>query len=173
MKKRFQFYWLSLFMGLCFLSVPVLAQLNDARGTTASTAVQFLAEQGIIEGYSDGTFKPDQEINRAEFLKIVLESADISGNECEELSYSDVDPSAWYYDIVCDATAENIVEGYPDGTFRPAENINLAEASKIVAKVNELDTEVTDSTEAWYQQFIRALQENKVVANKLYLLKST
>ena len=167
MKKRFQFYWLSLFMGLCFLSVPVLAQLNDARGTTASTAVQFLAEQGIIEGYSDGTFKPDQEINRAEFLKIVLESADISGNECEELSYSDVDPSAWYYDIVCDATAENIVEGYPDGTFRPAENINLAEASKIVAKVNELDTEVTDSTEAWYQQFIRALQENKVVANTL------
>ncbi len=150
-----------------FLSVTTFAQLDDARGTSASTAVQFLAEQGIVEGYADGTFKPDQSINRAEFLKIVLKSADIGGNECEAREYTDVPTDAWFYDIVCNATAEGIVEGYPDGTFRPAENINLAEASKIVAKVNELKTEVTDSTEAWYQQFIRALQYNKVIADSL------
>lgn len=165
--NRINFYGLSLALGLAFLGVPVLAQLDDARGTTASTAVQFLVEQGIVEGYMDGTFKPEQEINRAEFLKIVLQAADIKGNECEQLSYSDVSADAWYYDVICDATAQNIVEGYPDGTFRPSENINLAEASKIVAKVNELETEVTDLSEAWYQPFIRALQSNKVVSETL------
>jgi uncharacterized secreted protein with C-terminal beta-propeller domain/predicted DNA-binding antitoxin AbrB/MazE fold protein len=165
--NRINFYGLSLLLGCAFLSVPVMAQLNDARGTTASTAVQFLEEQGIVEGYEDGTFKPEQSINRAEFLKIVLQSADIGGNNCERLPYSDVSAEAWYYDLVCDATSEGIVEGYPDGTFRPAENINLAEASKIVAKVNALETEVTDSTEAWYQEFIRALNYNKVIADSL------
>jgi len=165
--NRNNFYGLSLALGLTFFSAPVLAQLQDARGTTASTAVQFLVEQGIVEGYEDGTFKPDQEINRAEFLKIVLQAADIKGGECDTLPYSDVEASAWYYDVVCNATLKEIVEGYPDGTFRPAENINLAEASKIVAKVNALETEITDSTEAWYQQFIRALQYKKVVADSL------
>lgn len=153
---------------LAFVTVPVLAQLDDARGTKASTAVQFLAEQGIIKGYEDGTFKPDQDINRAEFLKIVLKSADSAGTECELMEdYSDVEPNDWFYDIVCHATAEGIVEGYDDGTFRPAETINLAEASKIVAKVNELEAVPETSDEAWFQPFVRALEQYRVVAKSI------
>jgi len=166
--NRFKIYDLSFMVGLAFLSLPVMAQLDDARGTTASTAVQFLAEQGIVEGYEDGTFKPEQEINRAEFLKLVLEAADKNIEKCDGTTgYSDVKLTDWWADIVCTATVLEIVEGYPDGTFRPAENINLAEGSKIAAKVNELETEVTDSTEAWYQQFVRALQSNKVITSSL------
>lgn len=168
MKKRFQFYGLVTFVGLGFLSLPVLAQLQDARGTKASLAVQFLAEQGIIEGYRDGTFKPDQAINRAEFLKLVLEASDQTIQKCEgEPGYSDVERSDWWADIICTATALEIVEGYPDGSFKPSETINLAEGSKIVAKANKLETKTTKATEVWYQPFIRALQLNKVVANSL------
>lgn len=157
-------------VGLLVVPISFLAQaqLDDARGTTASTAVQFLIEQGIVEGYDDGSFKPDQEINRAEFLKLVIKSADKAIQACDgAVPYSDVAITEWWAGIICTATDLGIVEGYPDGTFRPSENINLAEASKIVAKVNELETEVTDSTEAWYQQFIRALQGQKAIANSI------
>jgi len=98
----------------------------------------------------------------------VLKSADKEVEKCEgALPYSDVLITDWWADIVCTATSLEIIEGYPDGTFRPSANINLAEGSKIIAKVNELETEVTDSTEAWYQQFLRALQGHKVVAKTL------
>ena len=142
----FKAYGVCAAVSLCFWSVPVAAQLEDARGTTASQAVQFLADQGL-EGYQDGTFKPDQEIECAEFLKLVLEAAGKEVEDCENgTGYTDVNLSDWWSGIVCTATDLGIVEGYPDVTFKPAANINLAEVSKFAAKVNELETEVTDST---------------------------
>lgn len=93
----FKFYGLLFIVGLAFLSVPVMAQLDDSRGTKASTAVQFLAEKGIVEGYEDGIFKPEQEINRAEFLKLVLEAADKEIEKCDgSTGYSDVKTSDWW-----------------------------------------------------------------------------
>ena len=81
---------------MCFWSAPVAAQLEDTRGTTASQAVQFLADQGIVKGYQDGTFKPDQKINRAEFLKLVLEAAGKEVEDCENgTGYTDVNLSDW------------------------------------------------------------------------------
>ncbi len=153
-----------------FWGTPLaLAQLEDAKGTSASKAVEYLADEGIIEGYSDGTFKPEKEINRAEFLKIVLKAGNLVKEGCEKGSriYSDVERKHWFYNVICSATEAGIVEGYPDGSFRPGDPIKFSEASKIVAKVNELDTEVTDTTEPWYQQFIRALQGHKVVAESI------
>jgi len=141
--------------------------LEDVRGTDSSAAVQWLAEQGIVEGYADGTFKSDQDINRVEFLKIVLEASDLVDEKCDEaLSYPDVDEAQWFHKYVCSATEKGIVEGYPDGQFRPANTINFAEAAKIVSKVEELEL-IDGDTDDWFADFIATLGLEKVVADTL------
>ncbi len=152
------------------LVVPVLALANqispellDAKGTNASKAVQYLVDQGVVEGYEDGTFKPEQDINRAEFLKIVLESSEKDSTTCDSIvDYDDVRPGQWFYNIICQATKKGIVQGYPDGSFKPGDTINFAEASKIIAKVKEVEVEEEDSAE-WFKPFTQALGRERIV----------
>lgn len=97
-------------------------------------SISWLQYNGVVEGYSDGSFGADKYLNRAEFLKMMFEAkTDFSvGQLGIKTDYIDVDYGAWYGDYIVLATSRGIVNGYPDGTFRPANNINFAEALKIV-----------------------------------------
>ncbi len=94
-------------------------------------------ELGIIEGYEDHTFKPFQSVNRAEALKIILETAGLDLGEYES-DFDDVSAGSWMDPYIGFGQTTGVVEGYEDGTFRPANPINRAEASKIIIEVLEL-----------------------------------
>jgi hypothetical protein len=101
-----------------------------------------MQKNGVVEGYSDGTFRPGQQITRAEFLKIMLETAGIPGQPAMDsgsnADYKDIpleDWDSWYYPYVNAADGLGIISGYPDRTFRPNSPINYAEALKIVTNV--------------------------------------
>jgi len=102
----------------------------------------YLKNIGLIEGYSDGTFKPNQVVNRAEAVKMILgikglnvwdkaEGPIFAGAHPDNLPFSDVDKNAWYYPYLKDAYANELVQGYSDGTFKPAQQVNLAENLKV------------------------------------------
>src|SRR3989344_1671264 len=103
--------------------VPAFAQttasgFSDVRTTTPyATAIGTLKMNGVVEGYGDGSFKPNASINRAEFLKIVLEGRSddetFAGSNC----FPDV-RTQWFAPYICFAQQEGIIEGYPDGTFK-------------------------------------------------------
>lgn len=95
-------------------------------------AVTYLQNKGIISGYSDGTFKPDQTINRAEALKIAMLASGDETGETALTSFPDVTAEDWFYDYVQVALTRSVVEGYDDGTFKPGNNINVAESMKII-----------------------------------------
>lgn len=127
----------------------------------AYQAVQSLVERGIIQGYEDGTFRPQADINRAEFLKIL-----VGGFAPEELvnetaCFSDVQQE-WFAQYVCAAKRLGWVNGYPNGSFKPAQQINRAEAIKIVMNAFGKAT-VTTNTQipsdvrgsVWYYQFVQ------------------
>lgn len=117
-------------------------------------AIYYLQAGEVVDGYDDGTYKPEISINRAEFLKIVMGASDYeaSGENC----FSDV-TDEWFAPYVCAASELELVEGYPDGTFKPSKEINFAEASKIV--VNILGLEVDDSKDdAWFHGFVDSLE---------------
>lgn len=99
-------------------------------------AIEYLKSKGVIKGYGDGTFKPEQTINRAEALKILFLGRDILKKTDENINnqnvaFSDVKSSDWFYEYVSRAFKTTIVEGYEDGTFKPANPINVAESLKI------------------------------------------
>jgi len=112
------------------------------------TAIMDLVNQGILQGYDDGTFKADQEVTRAETVKIVLLGAGFDVMTPTELHFSDVTSDDWYLDYVESAYLSGIVEGYEDGTFLPNQTVTRAEAMKIVLSSVELDYGLTD--EEWY-----------------------
>lgn len=122
-------------------------------------AIIMLQKDGILSGYSDGTFRPDAGVNRAELLKIL-----VAGFRPEEIfgqsgCFSDV-ANEWYSPYVCAAKELGWVDGYPDGTFRPAQSINRAEAMKIVVNAFDSGRLVADEyprdvpPDAWFRPFV-------------------
>lgn len=113
----------------------------------------------IVQGYSDGTFRPDANINRAEFLKILVDPRDA---ECKgsRYKYPDVNPRDWFYTYVISASCNGVVRGYDDNTFRPANNINVAEAAKIIVLQQSNGAVQQLNTTEWYTPFFWYLQEN-------------
>lgn len=92
--------------------------------------VMIALSNGIID--SGSTFRPGDSLNRAEAVKIIVQAFNISAPTPLIPRFGDVDPGAWYASYVYKAAYNNVVGGYPDDTFRPANNINRAEAAKIV-----------------------------------------
>ncbi len=102
-------------------------------------AINYLSDNEIVNGFSDGTFKPDQQVNRAEALKMILLGSGINGEQANEKPFSDVETGEWFAEYIYKAKQLGIVNGNEDGTFAPARTLNLAEALKMVIKTNNVD----------------------------------
>ncbi|MBU0668176.1 S-layer homology domain-containing protein [Patescibacteria group bacterium] len=121
-------------LALILIPVAVMAQAfpDVPEGSSYFGAVEYLKSKGVISGYPDGTFKPDQSINRAEALKMVMIAAGTQQGNLGDLTFSDVNADDWFSEYVHKGVSKGIVEGYDDGTFRPDTNINIAESLKII-----------------------------------------
>ncbi|HLC75981.1 MAG TPA: beta-propeller domain-containing protein [Candidatus Peribacterales bacterium] len=139
---------------------PTLAAFTDVGGNTPyQQAINALQEKGVVEGYDDGTFKAGATINRAEFLKIVLESrgeVDADAGSC----FPDVKKD-WFAKYVCTAKKEEIVAGYPDGYFRPEQEISFVEAAKILSLA--YGQEINAYSPDWYEPYARALESSTAI----------
>ena len=109
------------------------SQTNDYTDVPAdawyNNAVSTLSNAGVIDGYEDGTFKPDGNITRAEFATIAVRFFEAT-YDGEDL-FSDI-AGHWAQDYINEAANAGIVDGYPDGTFRPQQLITRAEAMTMV-----------------------------------------
>ncbi len=129
------------------------------------SAIQWMKENNIVEGYDDGTFKPEKKVNRAEFVKILMETISTSEEvkNCTKTTFRDVPNQSWYAPYVCMAQKKGIIQGYPDGTFRPSQNITFPEAAKIVAESLNLDLPKSSAGAIWYEPYIEALSLKKAI----------
>ncbi len=128
-------------------------------------AIFYVKEQGIVSGYADGTFRSDNTINRAEFVKIIVGSVIGDGYECtSDVGLSDLDIDAWYYPYVCAAKEYGFIGGYPDLTFKPANEINFAEAAKVI--VEGFGYEISDG-DVWYEPYVRVLQQKNAIPESI------
>jgi len=129
-------------------------------------AISYLYEEGVISGYDDGSFKPENSLNRAELLKILVEGKGITPDENEYANcFPDVTED-WFAKYVCYAKEQGWVEGYPDGTFLPSSYVNKVEAVKMLLEVFDVETQEPSSspysdvpTSEWYAKYIVKAQE--------------
>lgn len=137
-----------------FTDVPSEAWYNNAVST--------LTRAGILDGYEDGSFRPNASITRAEFTKIAVSFFKHVGGASSN-PFNDVPDSAWYAEFVKTAAELGLIDGYEDGTFRPNAPITRAEACTIVNRTlgrapdkdnllpeHEMLTWPDNSRDAWY-----------------------
>jgi len=122
-------------------------------------AITFVKEKKIMNGYGDGSFKPNEKLNRAEAVKIL-----ISANELAllpaETNFSDVELSAWYTPYIATALARGLVKGYGNGLFRPGNTISRAEFLKIAIEADGMNIPTNFNkpypdveTDAWFAPY--------------------
>ena len=122
---------------------------TDTKGHWADYYVCRLYKKGIVSGYLEGVLKglfgPDRSITRAELTKILIEMNGVSTDGIDATNargvFRDVAGDEWFAKYVVAAQKAGIVEGYSDGYFRPFQNINRAEAVKIILLSSSLTTQ--------------------------------
>ena len=107
---------------------------NDMANHWASEYVTKLKQKNVINGFPDGSFRPDNSITRAEFAKIVVSVLGIKNNG--DVEYADVAKDSWYYDCVAAATEAKLINGTDSG-FLPENNITRQDAVVIIARALE------------------------------------
>lgn len=136
----------------------------------AKDAILKFAAKGYIGGYSDDTFRPENYITRAEFVKIVNGVFGLKQfDESKKLKFNDIKTSAWYYNDVCIGVEAGYINGYEDNTFRPNGKITRQEAASIVAKITKLvgdgklDFADNNKISPWARASVDALSDNKIM----------
>lgn len=117
---------------------PDLIKFIDVEGRFSEDAIYALAKSSILNGYSDGTFRPKAAVTRAEFI-MMLDNAGylpaFNASPNSNVQFPDVAEDAWYKDSIQRAAAAGVVDGYPSGHFKPDRTLSRAEVAKILAKV--------------------------------------
>jgi len=144
-------------------------------GHTNYIPIYSLVEDGVLTGKEGGLFHPGAEVLRVEALKMILELFDDFDVDAVELPaeppFSDTPLDAWYIKYVQEAVNRGMVNGYKDGTFHPAQKVNLAEALKMLANSlsNYIPLGVTEapfadvSKDAWFAEYFKWAQTRSML----------
>ena len=141
---------------------------SDIENHWAKAEIEDFASNGYVGGYDDNTFRPNNDITRAEFVTIINKYFGFTKAEGE--NFTDVNEDAWYYKDVCIGVREGYINGYQDGTFRPNEPITREEAASIVRTITGLvengSSKFTDDNEigSWAKKAVYALSDNKIMS---------
>lgn len=179
-------------------------------------AITYVQNEGIVSGYADGSFRPEQMINRAEFTKIIVNSfykqevqnvylchnqykedlmkcdgtatcekvafsnfgacvgyaSDANGNPSPQSEvlheydacFPDVSMDVWYGKFVCHAKMKGLLGGYPDGTFKPEQNVSFVEAAKILSNAFGF---TTTKDAIWYRPYVGALADRQAIPSTI------
>ncbi len=161
---------------------PAGISFTDTSTHWARTYINDLTQQGIFNNAT--TFRPDDQLNRAELIKITIEAAYnsseidgcLSANTNADWTYiffTDVQPTDWFAKYVCMARMNGVVEGYEDGTFKPSQAVNRAEALKIVFEAlkksvgNDENTAFNDVPNgSWFEKYVSFAVKQNIVGGK-------
>ena len=171
MKKRILTWLLAISMLGSLLTVPAgaaaVTKFSDVSDSYTATAVESLRLMGVLDGYGDGTFRPDTILNRAQFCKMAVYAMDGSG-ELGRYStvtiFPDVKPSHWASAYINMAARKGIISGFADGKFKPSQTVTAGQAVTILMR--GLGYKDEDMGGVWPQSYMAEAQTNG-------LLKST
>lgn len=123
---------------------PFSDKMDDETGKAAA----YLASYGILSGYSDGTFRPERQVSRAEFAVLLhrCQFAPLVGRYGNASDYSDIPSGYWAEDYIYSAQILGWMSGYSDGSFHPDGHITRAAAVTTLNRILGQDESATQLT---------------------------
>ena len=141
MKKRILTWLLAVSMMASLLTVPAGAanatRFSDVADNYTATAIETLRLMGVLDGYSDGTFRPNAALTRAQFCKMAVYAMDGSselGRYSTVTIFPDVKPSFWASSYINMAAKKGIIAGFADGKFKPNQTVTAGQAVTILMR---------------------------------------
>lgn len=122
---------------------------TDTKGHWAEKSILELVQKGSINGYPDGTFKPDNKITRAEFVSLIVKAFNLKEQVGKEFADT---KNHWAKTAIATATSQGIVNGYSDTTFGPDDAISREQMAAIIIRAAQISlvaqvTTYTDNSE--------------------------
>ena len=146
---------LSLVMVICMMPVMAFAATSNAAysdisGEKCEGAVNVLDALGVVDGYEDGTYRPDQTVTRAEMAKLIITALGVADYaSATNSSYSDMALAQWAIPYVEYATNLNIVEGVGGGRFSPGNPVTYEQAATMIVRALGFTDECNEMNGTW------------------------
>lgn len=132
-------------------------------------SIETLADEGIISGYGDTRFGPDNTITRAEILKVLLGSQGITPVTPETRCFPDVVVSKWYHAYICEWVRLGVVKWYADGRFGPDAPVTVLEALAMWLRLYGL---APTGGDPWYLPYQTFADTNGILDSASYSISS-
>lgn len=132
---------IALILLLSVVTLPVFAStMTDIEGSVNKTAIETLIADGVIDGYPDGTFRPDQPITRAEVAKLLVCGLEPNIPHASRYTYTDVAIDEMWGDVrlvdyIEEATRLGIIHGCGNGLFKPQDNITFDQMATMLLNI--------------------------------------
>ena len=152
---------LSLVMVICMMPVMAFAATSNAAysdisGEKCEGAVNVLDALGVVDGYEDGTYRPDQTVTRAEMAKLIITALGVADYaSATNSSYSDMALAQWAIPYVEYATNLNIVEGVGGGRFSPGNPVTYEQAVTMIVRALGYTTDCNEMNGTWPAVYVQ------------------
>lgn len=143
----------------------VFYDVNDQ--SEGGRAIYAMSEKGIISGYGNGFFGPDDTLTRAQAVKII--NRVFNYENLGKISFSDVAKDAWYYNDVAIAVNAGYIKGYGNGLFGPDDTLTREQVCVMLDNVMQftmLPVEVTlnDAVSPWAEESVKKMLSNFLIS---------
>jgi len=160
----------ALLFAFLFLVIPpgkAAVQFSDIQGHWAKAAIQKMADQAVVKGYPDGTFKPDDNISRAEFATVLVQAFKMEKKDGKVFNDTS---SHWAKDYISTASAHGVISGYNDQKFGPDNFITREEMALMTVKAADqkiaasaFDCSDSSKVSAWAKDAVATAYANKLI----------
>jgi|GEM_PF-2336069 len=111
---------------------------QDSLSPTVYVTVGQVQHSAFIQGYPDGTFRPEKPITRAEIAAILTRIMGLNPQTAPNPNFADVQSTHWAFGYISAVVNAGIMQGYPDRTFRPDQSITRAELATVMVRARGL-----------------------------------
>ena len=125
---------------------------RDTNGHWAEQYIDSLSDMGVLGGFPDGTFRPNAPVTRAQFATIANKVFQLD-SQAAISPFRDVPNTHWAASNIAAANNSGLVAGFPDGSFRPEQNVTRAQSLVVMVNGLQVPTVPVSSVDDWLQPY--------------------
>jgi len=133
----FLFLMFSLGLGLNLAKAGGYSDISESNAEFPY--IKYLYEKGIISGYSDGEFHPNEGLTRAQAAVVMVKAAGLQIDPTSESPFNDVSQEHWAKDYIAASAKAGYLQGLPDGSYHPEDQLSRAQGISLILRLSQQD----------------------------------